>query len=67
LKKLFPEKIIAFCTIDEKDEKAIFDLEECLQNGGEGLKILGGHPNFYDEKLDSPKKKITFALLVKKI
>jgi predicted TIM-barrel fold metal-dependent hydrolase len=54
-KKLFPEKIIAFCTIDEKDKRAFSDLEECLKNGGEGLKILGGHPNFYDEKLDSPK------------
>ena len=53
IKKLYPEKIIAFCTIDEADKKAAENLEQCLEDGGEGLKILGGHPDFYDEPLDS--------------
>jgi predicted TIM-barrel fold metal-dependent hydrolase len=53
VKKLYPEKIIAFCTIDEQDPQAFQDFEECLKQGGEGLKLLGGHPNFYDEPLNS--------------
>lgn len=53
IKKLYPEKVIAFCTIDEQDPNASEDFENCLREGGQGLKLLGGHPNFYDEPLDS--------------
>lgn len=53
IKKLYPEKIIPFCTIDESDPKATESFEECLKDGGEGLKLLGGHPSFYDEPLNS--------------
>lgn len=53
VKKLYPQKVIAFCTIDEQDPKAAEIFEDCLREGGEGLKLLGGHPNFYDEPLDS--------------
>jgi hypothetical protein len=53
--KLYPEKIIPFCTIDEQDPQAPQVLEECLKAGGKGLKLLGGHPSFYDEPLDSEK------------
>lgn len=53
IKKLYPEKIIAFCTIDEADPKAAEVFEDCLQNGGQGLKLLGGHPSFYDEPFNS--------------
>lgn len=51
--KIFPKKIIAFCTVDEQDPKAADIFEDCLKQGGKGLKLLGGHPNFYDEPLDS--------------
>lgn len=53
IKKLYPEKVIAFCTIDESDLRAAEIFEECLKDGGEGLKLLGGHPSFYEEPLDS--------------
>lgn len=53
IKKLYPEKIIAFCTIDEGDSQAAEIFEQCLKNGGEGLKLIGGHPSFYDEPLNS--------------
>lgn len=52
-KKIYPGKIVVFCTIDEADPGASRDFEECLKDGGEGLKILGGHPDYYDEPLDS--------------
>lgn len=51
--KLYPERIIPFCTIDEADPKAAEIFEECLKVGGQGLKLLGGHPNFYDTPLNS--------------
>ena len=53
IKKEYPEKIIAFCTIDEADPKAAEIFEQCLRDGAEGLKLIGGHPDFYDEPLNS--------------
>lgn len=53
VKKLYPERVIAFCTIDEADPEAAEVFEECLKEGGQGLKLMGGHPNFYDVPLDS--------------
>lgn len=53
IKKLYPEKIVAFCTIDEADPEAAEIFEQCLKDGAEGLKLIGGHPKFYDEPLNS--------------
>lgn len=51
--KLYPERIIPFCTIDEANPKAAKIFEECLKFGGKRLKLLGSHPNFYNEPLNS--------------
>lgn len=53
IKKQYPEKIIAFCTIDEADPEAAEVFEQALQAGAEGLKLIGGHPSFYDEPMNS--------------
>jgi len=53
IKKMYPEKIIPFCTIDEADPQAAEVFEQCLQDGGQGLKLIGGHPKFYDTPLNS--------------
>lgn len=65
LSKLYPEKIIPFCTIDEVDQKASEILEECLKAGGKGLKLIGGHPNFYDEHLNSENMYKVFQVVKK--
>jgi len=53
VKTRYPDRIIAFCTIDEADPHAAVYFEQCLQEGADGLKLLGGHPDFYDEPLNS--------------
>ncbi|UCB43012.1 MAG: amidohydrolase family protein [Dehalococcoidales bacterium] len=53
IKEEFPEKIIAFCTIDEADPRAAEIFEQCLKDGADGLKLIGGHTSFYDEPLNS--------------
>jgi len=53
IQKKYPEKIIAFATIDEADPQAAEIFEQALQDGAQGLKLLGGHPKFYDEPLNS--------------
>lgn len=53
IKKMYPEKIIPFCTIDEADPQAAEVFKECLKDGGQGLKLIGGHPKFYDTPLNS--------------
>jgi predicted TIM-barrel fold metal-dependent hydrolase len=53
IKKEYPDKVIAFCTIDEADPRAAEIFEQCLKDGADGLKLIGGHPNFYDEPLNS--------------
>lgn len=51
LQKKFPDKIIAFCTVNEKDPKAFKIFENCIKKGGQGLKLIGGHPQFYKKEL----------------
>lgn len=49
----YGDKIIPFCTIDEADPNAAELVEQYIQEGAKGLKLIGGHPEFYDEPLDS--------------
>lgn len=47
LQEKFPEKIIAFCTIYEKDPGAFEFFKKCIKKGAKGLKLIGGHPHYY--------------------
>jgi len=51
--KLYPDKIIPFCTIDESDPNAAELVEQFILEGAKGIKLIGGHPDFYDEPLNS--------------
>jgi len=51
--KLYPEQIIPFCTIDEADPHAAELVEQYILEGAQGIKLIGGHPSFYDEPLNS--------------
>ncbi len=52
-KELYGDKVIPFCTIDEADPKAAELFEQYILEGAKGLKLIGGHPEFYDEPLNS--------------
>lgn len=65
LQKLYPDRIFAWCTVDEADSKAAQVLEKCLKKGGKGLKLLGGHPKLYDEPLDSPNMMKVYKVVEK--
>lgn len=60
--KKHPDRVIAFCSIDEGDPEAPKIFEECLDNGGKGVKILGGHPEMYDVPLDNDVMKEVFSI-----
>ncbi len=51
--KLYPDRIIPFCTIDEADPHAAELVEQYILEGAKGIKLIGGHPSFYDEPLNS--------------
>ena len=51
--KLYPDKIIPFCTIDESDPQAADLVEQYILQGAKGIKLIGGHPQFYDDPLNS--------------
>ena len=51
--KLWPDQIIPFCTIDEADPHAAELVEQYILEGAKGIKLIGGHPSFYDEPLNS--------------
>jgi predicted TIM-barrel fold metal-dependent hydrolase len=53
LAKLYPDQIIPFCTIDESDPQAAELVEQYILEGAKGIKLIGGHPQFYDEPLNS--------------
>jgi predicted TIM-barrel fold metal-dependent hydrolase len=51
--KRYPDQIIPFCTIDESDPQAAELVEQYILQGAKGIKLIGGHPSFYDEPLNS--------------
>lgn len=51
--KRYPDKIIPFCTIDESDPHAAELVEQYILQGAKGIKLIGGHPEFYDDPLNS--------------
>lgn len=51
--KRYPDRIIPFCTIDESDPHAAELVERYILEGAKGIKLIGGHPDFYDEPLNS--------------
>src|SRR3989338_5416605 len=62
LKKQFPDRIIAFCTVDEADPDAPEIFKKCLDDGGKGIKLMAGHPNFYDVPIDDEKIRALFEI-----
>jgi len=54
LQHKYPDRIIAFCTVDVEEPDSAEIFEDCLNNGGKGLKLLSGHPDFYTTPLNSP-------------
>lgn len=53
-KEKYPDRVIPFCTIDEADPQAAELFEQYVLDGAKGLKLIGGHPEFYDEPYNSP-------------
>ena len=51
--KRYPDKVIPFCTIDEADPRAAELVEQYILAGAKGVKLIGGHPDYYDEPLNS--------------
>jgi len=51
--KVYPDQIIPFCTIDESDPQAAELVEQYILQGAKGIKLIGGHPSFYDDPLNS--------------
>jgi predicted TIM-barrel fold metal-dependent hydrolase len=64
LQESYAKKIIAFCTVDEGDADAPAIFKDCLEKGGCGLKLIGGHPDFYEPEnpLDSPTMTQVFEI-----
>jgi predicted TIM-barrel fold metal-dependent hydrolase len=65
IKKKYPDRVIAFCTTDESDPEAAELVEQCLKAGADGLKLIGGHPDFYDEPLNSANMYRVYEVVVK--
>jgi len=51
--KRYPDQVMPFCTIDEADPRAAELVEKYILAGAKGVKLIGGHPDFYDEPLNS--------------
>ena len=51
--KRYPDQVIPFCTIDEADPRAAELVEQYILAGAKGLKLIGGHPAYYDEPYNS--------------
>jgi predicted TIM-barrel fold metal-dependent hydrolase len=51
--KRYPDQIVPFCTIDEADPHAGDLVQQYILEGAKGIKLLGGHLDYYDEPLNS--------------
>lgn len=51
--KHYPDQVIPFCTVDEADPRAAELVEQYILEGAKGVKLIGGHPAYYDEPLNS--------------
>ncbi len=49
-KKLYPNEIIPFCTLDPKDKDKLERLKKHVAAGCMGLKLYSGHSNFYADQ-----------------
>lgn len=47
--KKYPERFIAFCTINPPDKDKLTKLQECIRKGAKGLRLYSGHTFFYQE------------------
>jgi predicted TIM-barrel fold metal-dependent hydrolase len=52
LANLYPNRFIAFCTINPNDKQKLNKLKECVSKGSKGVKLYSGHTLFYDKKLN---------------
>lgn len=48
-KKLYPDEVIAFCTLDPNDPDKLERLKRHVANGCAGLKLYSGHSNFFKD------------------
>ena len=54
ISKKYPDKFIALCTIDPRDEDKLEKLKKFIAAGAKGLKLYNGHGNFYDNFFHLP-------------
>ncbi|MBI4550187.1 MAG: amidohydrolase, partial [Candidatus Omnitrophica bacterium] len=66
VQKRFPGRVIAFATVDEADPNAPVVFRQAVEAGARGLKLIGGHPNFYDTPLDNPQMREVYRLAEEK-
>jgi predicted TIM-barrel fold metal-dependent hydrolase len=54
ISKDYPDKFIALCTIDPRDEDKLEKLKKFMADGARGLKLYNGHGYFYDNFFHLP-------------
>mgnify|MGYP001576215847 CR=1 FL=1 len=47
IQEKYPDKLIAFCTLNPDDPEKLEKLKKCHKNGAKGLKLYSGHSHFY--------------------
>jgi predicted TIM-barrel fold metal-dependent hydrolase len=53
VRRRHPGRIIAFATVNEADPNASQVLEQAVKEGARGLKLIGGHADFYTVPMNS--------------
>lgn len=56
--EVYPDRFFPFCTVNPLDSDALEYLQQCIENGGKGLKLFNGHSYYhaiFGIPLDSPR------------
>ena len=51
----YDKRFYAFCAVDPDDPQKLTKLQDCLADGGDGIKLYTGHSHFYTDPLDDEK------------
>lgn len=59
--KKYPDRFVAFCTINPADEDKVTKLRECINKGAKGLRLYSGHTFFYQADYPLNTKSMDFV------
>lgn len=60
VKSKYPDRFMVFCTINPTDDDKITKIQQCLNQGADGIKLYSGHTFFYRDEYPLDQEPMTY-------